>query len=47
MKFDELKRLSDRLAALLADPQPGLISWVQMLHEVMTQLTEGWNKKAS
>lgn len=38
----ELKVDVDRLHRLLANPEPGLITWWKMLHECMDKLTEVW-----
>lgn len=36
--LDKLKELNRRLTALLADPQPGFMSWQGFLHEVLTEI---------
>ena len=45
MTIEHIKELNQRLTALLADPQPGFISWCRCLDEVMTELSNEWNKK--
>lgn len=36
--MNELKALSDRLAKLMADPQPGLMTWNVMLGRTLLRL---------
>ena len=36
--MNELKQLSDRLAVLMADPQPGLITWKIALGKTLLHL---------
>lgn len=38
MSIEELKQHSDRLHGLMADPQPGLMTWNQMLSQVLLAL---------
>lgn len=34
----ELKLLNDRLTGMLADPHPGLITWVNAVHSILLQM---------
>ena len=36
----ELKRLNERLTKLLADPQPGFVTWLSMLENVTEEIGE-------
>lgn len=36
--MDELKKLSDRLSQLMADPHPGLITWKTALAKTLIHL---------
>lgn len=36
--IDELRGLSDRLASLLAAPEPGLFTWREMLFDVVCDI---------
>lgn len=47
MTIEEIKKCSDRLAALVADPQPGLFTWHQALHEVITELSTMYTAKVT
>jgi len=47
MTIEELKSFSDRLAALVADPQPGSFTWHQALHEVITELNAMYTAKVT
>ena len=38
--LDELKKLNSKLAMLLDDPQPSLIIWLKMLHDVLLELPQ-------
>ena len=42
MKLDKIQELNNRLSSLLADPQPGLMSWCISLDGVMKELVDGW-----
>jgi hypothetical protein len=44
MTFDELKEHVRQLNALLEDPQPGLVSWVQFYQEHMKAISDYWTK---
>jgi hypothetical protein len=37
--IDRLKQLSDQLAGLMNDPQPGLRTWGQCLYEVLKEIS--------
>ena len=39
----ELKILSDRLARLLADPHPGLITWCDAIHRTIKAIHD-WSE---
>jgi hypothetical protein len=43
--FDKLTRLSNRLQALIEDPQPGLFTWNNYLNEVLQEMCELLDKK--
>lgn len=38
MSIEKIKDLHARLGGLLADPQPGLMTWMTMLSDVLTEL---------
>ena len=39
-RIEETRRKSDALAALLADPQPGVASWAAMVGQTLDELAE-------
>jgi hypothetical protein len=43
MTITELKTRLAKLMALVEDPQPGMMSWNEMLHSNMEDLMEAWN----
>lgn len=45
MTLDRLKELNRQLQVLLADPQPGLMSWHMCLNDTMSSLISEWTKK--
>ena len=42
--LQELKDAVTQLKALLDDPQPGLISWVSMVHDRWEEVVDLYNK---
>lgn len=45
--LDALKRDVDRLHALLADPQMGLMTWNMMVGETWKRIAAAWTKEAA
>jgi hypothetical protein len=43
--LDELKKLSDKLASLMADPQTGMFSWHDCLNEVLQGIAKFTTKR--
>lgn len=44
--FDNTRKLALRLARLLEDPQPGILSWTSLYCEVMKELVTIWKTES-